>query len=333
MDGLDSLKVLRTACGFAESGRHAAAVAFLGQRPSEQLAASPTLSLVFGTAKARQGEYDTGDHWVHLALERSRTVGDGRVEARALNVLGAIRLETGRIDDAAAFFEEALAAAGNLGDHATVGRCSNNLGIIEHLRGRLAQAIGAFTRAISAFDRVDLKRGVVEGKHNLGIAYRDQGELRRALDAADDAVRLAEQERDQGLLAQTRAGRAEICVLRGDARLARREIDAAIEAHRAVNDPVGEAEDLRILGAVYLADGEQVAAEHVLRDVLVRAERLERPLLAACAGRDLARLLARCHHPQDAAEVAASARETFATLGAERQVEQMDQLLAALDIP
>jgi tetratricopeptide (TPR) repeat protein len=253
------------------------------------------------------------------------------LEARALNLSGAVAFDMGRIDEAARYFTQALAEAEQEDDPATVGRCSNNLGIIASLRGDHGRAVGSYTMALAAFRQAGLHAGAAETLHNLAIAYRDQGNLEGALQTADQAVHEASEAGDLRLVALTQGGRAEIRLLAGDAAVAQREAEHAVATHREVGDIVGEAEDLRVLGCALAALGNEGEADRTLRLVIDRAEAFGRPLLAARAERDLARLfLTRVGREEEASDLARRARARFIRLGADAEVRSLDQLTATL---
>src|SRR5437667_448194 len=147
----------------AAAGRHAEVVSYLGARKGTELADSPSLALLYGTAQARLGRHEEGLRWVDLALDQAHKRDEQAVERHALNTRGAIALVTGRIDEAADYFTRALMAASRDGDLATTARCSNNLGIVSNLRGRHAEAIGSWEIAVAAFQRAGLPQGVAEG--------------------------------------------------------------------------------------------------------------------------------------------------------------------------
>jgi hypothetical protein len=69
----------------------------------------------------------------------------------------------------------------------------------------------------------------------------------------------------------------------------------------------------------------------MLRDVIDRATTHQRPLLVAVTQRDLAQLLAREGRVEAAQELAGTARTTFARLGAQADVENLDALLGTRD--
>ena len=315
--------VMDTARQLAAAGRHAEVVEYLGARAGSELADSPSLALLYGTAHARLGRHDDGQRWLDLALDLARKRDEQAVERNALNARGAIALVSGRIDEAADYFTQALLAASRDGDAATTGRCSNNLGIISNLRGRHAEAIGSWELAAAAFDRAGLRRGVAECHHNLAIAYREQGAFDQALAAADRAVGQAEVEGDRSLWALALRGRAEIRVARRELALARGELDRVRELRGGLRDTVGEAEDLRVAASLLVAEGQPGAAERALREVIARAEPHGRPQLLAEATRDLALLLRGSGRTSEAQAAARRAKAVFTRLGAEDEIRNL----------
>jgi ATP/maltotriose-dependent transcriptional regulator MalT len=327
MDYRQPLTQLRQALYYSETGQHAALLTLLSGSAHEEIESSPTLALLCGIAHARLGRHAEGTRWVETALHKARERGDRAVEARALNVRGAIALESGMTDEAAEHFMKALAEAGHDGDHGTMGRASNNLGIVANLRGDYGRAVGSFTMALAAFEQAGNARGTAEARHNLARSYREQGDLPRALEAADDAVRAAVASGDLALAAQTRAGRAEVRIHGGEAAVGLREVSQALRQHRELGDVVGEAEDLRVLALALARSAQPEEAEPVLRTVAARADEHGRPLLGAEARRDLAHLLNALGRPGEARDAALAARAAFSRLGAAAEVRKLDDLV------
>jgi tetratricopeptide (TPR) repeat protein len=307
----------------AAAGRHTEVIEYLGARLASEIENSPDLALLYGTAHARVGRPVEGLRWLDVALDQARRRQEPAVEGRALNARGAVALVSGRLDEAADYCTRALMVASRDGDVATAGRCSTNLGIISHLRGRHAEAIASWEIALAAFDRRGLRPGVAQCHHNLGLTYREQGELDRALTEADWAVTEAEASGDLTMWALALRGRAEIRLVRGEVGLARRALDEVREIRSRVPDPADEAEDQRALALVLAAEGELAAAEHALRDVMVRAEGHRRPQLLAEATRDLAIILRRTDRNAEAQAAARAAQAIFARLGAEAEIRNL----------
>ena len=307
----------------AAGGRHAEVIEYLGSQEQSELADSPTLALLYGTAQARLGLHQQGLQWLDRALEQARKRAEPAVERQALNARGAIALVTGKIDEAADYFTQALMAASRDGDPATTGRCSNNLGVISNLRGRHAEAIGSWEIAVAAFDQAGLRHGVAECHHNLAIAYREQGAFDRALTEADRAVAEAEAAGDRTLWALTLRGRAETRLSRGERELAQGDLNRVREVRTGLQDTIGEAEDLRVAASLLAAEGQLTAAERALREVIGRAEPHGRPQLVAEASRDLAAVLRRGGRHAEAEAAARAAKAIFARLGAESEIRNL----------
>ena len=323
----DSLAELNRVLDLTDQGRFAEVLEHLGDRGPEAIESSPTLALHYGIAQGRLGRYSDSAQWVKIALDGAVAHGDRVLEARTLNARGAIALESGRPDEAQEFFGRALAEAKELNDHETVGRCCNNLGIISNLRGKHSEAVAAYTMALAAYQQAGSLPGVATTEHNLRITYRDLGHLEQALKAADRAVSTAEAGGNRALAAYARVGRAEIKTLAREPAVAQREVLHALAVHREMGDVVWEAEDLRVLAMTQAALGDLTDAEETYRDVLERADLHQRPLLAATAGHELARLLAGQGRREEARETAHTARVQFAALGAEAAVDQLDAFL------
>lgn len=322
-----SLAPLHAAQALADAGDFAELVTYLGGRTQDELEHSPMLALLSGIGHSRLGRLDVGQQWAMVALSRARVLGDRTLEIRGLNVCGAIALERGGISEATSFFTRAQEEAMQDNDMATLARCANNLGIIANMQGDYGRAVGAYTRAIAAYQKARNDRGIAESQHNLAITYREQGRLDDAVRAADTAMREAERLGDRRLKAQALAGRAEIQVARGEPEVAIREAQRAVVIHRDLKDAVRETEDLRILGVALGATGRKREAEAMLREVIARAAKHERPLLVAMAQRDLAYLLAREGNIAAAREAAQTARATLDRLGVKAEAEKLEALL------
>ena len=261
------------------------------------------------------------------ALVRS---GDGAALRRANNLLGAATFELGDLDESHAAFSRALELADADGDHLLMARATNNLGAIANLRGQREAALAHFQLAIPAYQQLGHAVGLAESCHNLAIAYRDA----RALDTADEYERRAMEFAREGgsahLGAMARAGRAELSLLRGDAAMAEVSALAAAAECRALNDPIGEADAIRLAGEARLSLGDADGARAALDEAVEIATRHGAALVRGEALRARARWhLAR--GARDAAlEDARSALEVFEQRGATDEVTAMVELLQAI---
>lgn len=303
-------------------GRHAEVLTLLADW-SADVEKSPQLSLAYGTAYARLGRNTEGLRWVDHALTGARSAGDSAIERRALNARGAIALVQGRPEEGADFLTQGLIAACREEDLPAIGRCANNIGIVANIQGRHAEALSSYAMALAAYEQAFLPVGIAECHHNLGITRRELGDLEGALAAALRASEAAVAAGDRSLAGQVLCGRAEIRIERGEIEVAGREAREALELHRALNDPVQVANDLRIVASVLVREGAPVEAEEMLRDVIVQATGLGRPQLVAEASRDLAMLLHRTGRAPDARVAAREARAIFTSMGAEHELRRL----------
>jgi hypothetical protein len=78
------------------------------------------------------------------------------------------------------------------------------------------------------------------------------------------------------------------------------------------------------------AEGNTEEAERLLREVIERAARENRPSIGAAAKRDLAHLLAGTNRTSEATEAAQAARVMYSKFGASGEVHELDQLIASI---
>lgn len=317
-----SMQQQQAALRLGADGRHAEVLTFLADW-STDVERSPQLALAYGTAYARLGRNAEGLRWVEHALVRARSAGDSAIERRALNARGAIALAQGRTEEAADFFTQGLIAASREDDLAAIGRCANNIGIVANIQGRHAEALSSYAMAVAAYEAAGLQGGIAESSHNLGITKRELGDLDGAMAAADRAVEAAGASGDENLAALVLCGRAEHRLERGEFDLAGTEALQSLERHRALQDPVQVANDLRVVASVLVHEQRQDEAEAILRDVITQATSLGRPQLVAEASRDLAVLLHRAGRPEEARVAARVAKAEFTSMGAESELRRL----------
>ena len=249
----------------AERGRHRDVLSRLETLSPDTLERRTPYALLAAEAHGRLGAHAEAERWAQAALVIARTRGERHAELRARNYQGAIALERGDVDAAEPHFAAALELARTLEDHAAQARCLNNLGIIANLRGDSRAALASYKLALTAYQQAGLVRGMAETQHNIGISWRVLGDYTQALAAAEEAVRLAEQQvRDEALTALAIAGRAELHLLQGDAELAGAELALAAAAYERLQHPVGLAEVWRLQAGVARARGDLAGAAGVL---------------------------------------------------------------------
>jgi CHAT domain-containing protein/tetratricopeptide (TPR) repeat protein len=260
-----------------------------------------TLALTGRAQAASQlGQLDSARAWGEQALSAKRRLGMNAQLFRSLNALGLLAWREDRTADATRLFAEASAAAQATGDSSGLAKARMNQGLVLQEQAFFAEALAAFTEAQQQFERlrdtVNLAR-TLNNRASLEIAL-GQPQRATALLAASRA--LAQRTADSSLEANARGQLAVAWAALGEPQRAFAMIDSAIALARAMGARPEVAENLRVVGDLYLDAGDarhaldSYRAATALQDSLAqpvergallrqqaRAHRLEGNLLAA----------------------------------------------------
>jgi tetratricopeptide (TPR) repeat protein len=246
----------RTARADAAAGSWSDVRAQLAGQPRAR-AECPELSVLLAEASLRLG--DARGAWVVLTecLPILGRGGHDELLRRAVNLLGAAHFALGEVEEAERAFTRALQLAYAAGDLLLLARLMNNLGAIANLRGAGEEAISYYELALPVYRRLGHTAGLAETYHNLAITFRDLGRLDEAEGHEQRSLELARSAGDPRVEQMARVGLAELKLLRGDARGADEEAtQAAVACATTGEDPLGEADALRLAGAARAALGE-----------------------------------------------------------------------------
>jgi tetratricopeptide (TPR) repeat protein len=291
----------------------------------EPAASDPGALLLAATAATRQGDLGTAAARASEALEgfRLRADTDGRM--RSQNLLGVIAYETGRMDQAELNWNDALDAARGLKDNLMIARASNNLASLTYLRNDTLGALTLFRSALLSYQRLGDRKGMAESYHNLGIIFREMEEWGDAMDAAREAIRLAEQVGEGGLIGLAATGRAEISVARAELALAQQELNRAGKMARDSGDELGVIEVARVQALLFLAGGDYQKAADEAEAARAAAEQANALVLQAECAAVAARGWRRLDQPDTAERRRQEALRLFRSQGALRRVEELER--------
>jgi len=322
--------LLATARARADAGEWAAVRAMLdGEHVARRV--SGELALLGAEASLRMGDPDAARRALPDAIALCERTGSRTHLRRAVNLLGAAHFEKGDIDGAAAAFSRALELANADGDALLVARATNNLGAIANLRGRRDEALGLYQLAIPAYQQIGSAVGLAQSFHNIAITCRDNRQLDRADEYERRAIEFAREAENQRLIAMARAGRAELCLLRGDARLAEVGAMRASIEYAGIPDPGGEADALRLVGAARAMRGALGDALSALDRAVALAAKHGSALVEAEALRSRAEVHMLGGAPDRARTDAQCALEIFTRLGADEERGVVEELLARIE--
>lgn len=257
------------------------------QRVPEELRAAPEWLLLAAMARWRLGDF----LWARATAVRARDLfrarGDADGEMRAENVAAAGAFAVGDLDDAERGFQRALGIARELDEPLMAARCANNLGNVAYYLARHPTALSYYRRALVGFEQVGFRKGLAEAWLNTAVTQKDAGQLENAREAGDRAVLYADACGDQRILAQALVARGETDLARGDVELARVQSQTAEQLAAAHDDPVTQADAIRVLAGCARVSGEVARAAQLARDAWAAVEPLAHPWTHAEIQREL----------------------------------------------
>lgn len=284
---------------------------------------TPEWSLLAAVTHFRLGEFSRCRAAAVQARDGFRALGDVDGEMRAENTAAAGALALGYLADAEHGFQRALALAHNLQDEFTTARCANNLGNVSYYWGHYPKALSFYRLATTSFEKARSWKGQAEGWLNTAIVWNEDGNLEESRDAADRAIAAAERAGDGRVLAQALAARAETSIGLGDVQLARAQVARALEMSRELEDPLAEADALRILSRVENLSGESAGAEELVRRGLQIAQKIKHPWAEAELQRELGALHTAQGRRTEAITAFQAAATAFQRLGAISRAQSM----------
>ena len=323
----DESALLAELRSLSDQGRHRDVLERLQQLPLASLEGRTAFALIAAEAHGRLGAYDEARRWTELALVVARSRGERQAELRARNFEGAIAIRRGAVDEAERHFADALELAGGTQDHAMQARCLNNFGIIAFLRGDPQAALASYQLALAAYQQAGLVRGMAETHHNIGISWRELRDHRRALEAADQAVRLATQLKDDSLVGLALTGRAEIHLAMNDGALAAAELERAAAAYQRVQVRAGLVEVWRLQAGVARTRGDLAEALRLLRQAAALAKQQGTAETLSQVERDLGTVLEARGDRAGARAAWQRALAIYQRLGAKKAAQEIAALI------
>jgi tetratricopeptide (TPR) repeat protein len=283
----------------------------------------PELATIVAEAQLRTGRLTTALALLQSAVPALERSGNAPELRRAVNMLGAAHFELGQIPEAEEVFARALELATAAGADLIVGRATNNLGLLANIRGNPGEALTLYRLAIPAYQRAGHTRGLAETFHNMAVSFRDLRQLEEADRHERRTTEFAREAGSEQLLAMAAAGRAELSLLRGDARVAEVGALAAADRYAAIPDPIGEADALRLAGKARWALGARSGARALLDRAVTLARQHGSALVEAESLRVRAELLSELGEGSAAEIDVARALALFEDIGARTDRDEL----------
>jgi non-specific serine/threonine protein kinase len=260
------------------------------------------------------------------AVGLSRDCVDSGDLATALNNLAWILVETNRLDEADRLTREALPLHEQCGNVRGVAVALNNLGWIAQYRGDHQTAKEFHTRALALRRQISDSRGVVFALINIAWSEIAAGAFQSAAAHLDEARVEADEIDDLLLQAWLRQNAAQLALEKRDYTTALNEAAACQSIWQDLNHPIGRAQAGIVRSLAFMELGELSEASRALEESAERVRMMAQPWALAWLEYAEARLQVALN--RDAEEPARRALERFRSIGNERGVRMVEELIA-----
>jgi tetratricopeptide (TPR) repeat protein len=275
----------------------------------------------------QQGAYAAS----YSAFEKARAIAmrhdSAEVRARAEIGLGNVYYARGDYERAREMYD---GVRKNPAVNALRGKVLLNLGAIANIEGDMATAERHYAKACDAFAAVDDLHGQAQAWHNLGMVHADRLEWDEADAAYTESLRLSELTGNRELFGMITMNRSELSCAMGRYEEAIVRCDQALAIFSEIGAEVLRGTTLRWKARALRELGQYALAERALVETMRIAHRAQAKLLEAEAMQELGSLLNLSNDRAAAVRWLTRALETFESLGATREAEEVQADLRAL---
>ncbi len=251
------------------------------------------------------------------SLKMYTSIGDLLGMSQAMNTLATAYTYQGDFVAATRHYEDGLNLKTQVGDVAGQAMIRLNLGEVYRIRGELANARQMFEQSLRIYKDLGFTLAVALLRNNLAATAIAEGAWEAAAEHLDASEKLFVEIGSEDFKAELLRHRAELSLGRG------RINEALTCAHQAVVAAEASQEKLeiglarRVLGQVYLAQGDLVGAEREFQASLDGLESVGSRVEAANTRLALAQLRRRQGRSEEARRLVVAAIETYESAGAE----------------
>jgi tetratricopeptide (TPR) repeat protein len=283
-----------------------------------------------GEARVRwnQGRYEEAEELADLSVTIAERHHLDHAVARALNVLGLIRHAEDDRERARSLLERALEKAREVRDDELIGIVCQNLGVIANIAGDFVGARSLYLESIGSAVRSGNPATVAMAYNNLGLVCADLREWMEAELYLGRGIEIAEQIDALTLLTKLYVNRAESLVQLREFSQARATLQRGEQLAEEIGDYGMLSSVGRFRGAIARLEKDWHSANQHLSRALLIAARSDSKLQRAETLEELARLRWEEAKPDEALSLGREARTLYLALGAGRDVERVQRLLA-----
>ncbi len=214
-------------------------------------------------------------HWLQLAKDSAREVGDRHAELHALNNLGVASTHNGEYERAIELYGEALRGVREIGDRHSEALVLGNLANAYDSLGESQLAIDLYEEVLAVASELGDRRTEGYASDNLGRALANLGETRRAIECHSQALDMLREVGDRRAEANALYHIGSEHLADGEARMAAERSEQAIVISREIGDRRLEGASLGCLGSSLYSLGEYDRAVTAYQSALQVSRALE----------------------------------------------------------
>jgi tetratricopeptide (TPR) repeat protein len=295
--------------------------------PTGDLARSLMAVRRAGRIRISQARYEEAEELALLSWEIAERGTLPNALASAMNLTAIVYAAQAKLDLAQPIYENALNLARELRDDLLIGLVTQNLGVIANMRGQFSAARTWYLESVGSAVRSGDQGMAVMAYNNLGMVSSDLREWMESEMYFTRGIEIAEQIGDSALLAKLYANRAEPLINVGDLESALDTLSKAEAVAKEVGLPKANAGIARFRAAIARRKGDTKTASRFLSESLVIAAKAGLHLERAEALEELARVRWQEGKGDEATATAREARQVYASLGAEKDSNRVEELL------
>jgi tetratricopeptide (TPR) repeat protein len=283
-----------------------------------------------GNAYDSLGQYPRAIEYYEQSLAMSQAIGDRNGEANSLIGLGNAYDSLGQYPRAIEYYEQSLTMSQEIGDRNGEAASLTGLGNAYNFLGQYPRAIEYYEQSLTIKRKIGDRNGESNSLIGLGSVYNSLGQYPRAIKYHKRSLAIKREIGD-------RNGEARSLNNLGNAYNSLGQYPRAIKYHKrslaikqGIGDRNGEARSLNNLGNAYNSLGQYPRAIEYYEQSLAMSRKIGDQKGTANAWFNLGNTLAKVDRIPDASVAYRNARQLFADMGLEADVQNCDAALQRL---
>lgn len=194
---------------------------------------------------------DSALNYARQALEKAKSLGVKKLEAKTLATMGNIFDEKGALLQSLEYNQQALEIFRNLAMNARIGLTLNNIGIVYYKLGDYPKAIDMLHRALDIRKNYTDSTEVAKTLNNIAMVHMERNKYDKALEVYQQALSIKKKHADAWSLAAGYNNIGNVYNRKKNYEKARQTFDIAYQLYDSLDSDYGRAAVLNNLGLVY----------------------------------------------------------------------------------